>query len=138
MKKAKAVLDTSVLLAHFRKGDFVPNLQELNFNYHLCFSSVVLMELYSGAFKQVEAKLIDYISNNFSIVTPTENNWLHTGKILKELQTKKLASGSKLKMLVPDILIALSANNIGAVVITMDYKDFNLIHSLYKFKLLEI
>ena len=48
--RQKAVLDTSFLVEHFRKGTVQEIFFNLNKYYHITFSAVVLMELLSGAF----------------------------------------------------------------------------------------
>ncbi len=68
-----AVPDTSFLIEHFRKGSVQNIFLNLNKFYHITFSSVVLMELLSGAFDNKEQKLIEQIKNNFTVISVTEN-----------------------------------------------------------------
>ncbi|MCG2813695.1 MAG: PIN domain-containing protein [Thermodesulfovibrionales bacterium] len=82
--RQKAVLDTSFLVEHFRKGTVYNTFLNLNRFYHITFSSVVLMELLSGAYDHKEQKLIDQIKNNFAVITVTERQWYVAGEIMRK------------------------------------------------------
>lgn len=128
-----AVIDTSIYVEHFRKGSYQKELFECD--YLVRNSSVVLAELYRGCRTKEERKSIDELADNFPIITPSENNWLESGKILPRLFEKKGFLPEKLKDLHFDVLIALCARNIGATVITLNRSDFEEIRKIRDFKL---
>lgn len=132
--RQKAVLDTSFLVEHFRKGTVYNTFLNLNRFYHITFSSVVLMELLSGAYDHKEQKLIDQIKNNFAVITVTERQWYVAGNIMRKLRLDKKIDPLRIKSLLADILIAVSARDIGAVLITKNEKDFKLISAVLDFK----
>lgn len=132
--RQKAVLDTSFLIEHFRKGTVYDTFLSLNRFYHITFSSVVLMELLSGAYESREQKLIEQIKNNFTVVTVTERQWYVAGNLMLKLRKNKKIDPLRIKGLLADILIALSARDIGAVLITGNEKDFKLIREALDFK----
>lgn len=136
--RQKAVLDTSFLVEHFRKGTVYNTFLNLNRFYHITFSSVVLMELLSGAYDHKEQKLIDQIKNNFAVITVTERQWYVAGNIMRKLRVDKKIDPLRIKSLLADILIAVSARDIGAVLITKNEKDFKLISEALDFKYIAV
>ena len=132
--RQKAVLDTSFLIEHFRKGSVQDIFLKLNRYYHISFSSVVLMELLSGAFDRKERRLIEQIRNNFTVITETERQWYTAGDVMLKLRQDKKIDPLRIKSLLADILIAVSVREIGAVLITKNEKDFKLIREIIDFK----
>ncbi len=136
--RQKAVLDTSFLVEHFRKGTVYDTFLNLNRFYHITFSSVVLMELLSGAYDHKEQKLIDQIKDNFTVLSVTERQWYITGNLMRKLRFDKKIDPLRIKSLLADILIAVSAKDIGAVLITRNETDFKLIKDVFDFKYLAV
>ena len=134
--RQKAIPDTSFLIEHFRRGTVHDIFLNLNRLYHITFSSVVLMELYSGAYDPKERKLLDQIRNNFNVVTVTERQWYSAGDVMLRLRKGRKTDPIRIKGLLADILIALSARDIGAVLITRNEKDFKLIREVLDYKYL--
>ncbi|MBI1811786.1 MAG: PIN domain-containing protein [Nitrospirae bacterium] len=132
--RQRAVFDTSFLIEHFRKGTVYDTFISLNRVYHITFSSVVLMELLSGAYDPKEQKLIEQIKNNFSVISVTERQWYVAGDIMRKLRLDEKIDHLRIKSLLADILIAISVRDIGAVLITKNEKDFKLISEVLNFK----
>jgi predicted nucleic acid-binding protein len=136
--RPRAVPDTSFLVEHFRKGSVQNIFLNLNNFYHITFSSVVLMELLSGAVDNKEQKLIEQIKNNFTVITVTEKQWYTSGKVMLKLRKDKKIDPLRIKSLLADILIAVSVRDIGAVLITKNEKDFKLIREVFDFKYMAV
>ncbi len=136
--RPRAVPDTSFLIEHFRKGSVQNIFLNLNNFYHITFSSVVLMELLSGAVHNKEQKLIEQIKNNFTVITVTEKQWYTSGKVMLKLRKDKKIDPLRIKSLLADILIAVSVRDIGAVLITKNEKDFKLIREVLDFKYMAV
>jgi predicted nucleic acid-binding protein len=136
--KQKGVPDTSFLIDHFRKGTVQDSFLNLTRHYHIAFSSVVLMELISGAYDPKERRLIEQIYNNFTIITVTEKQWYICGEVMMKLRKSKKVDPLRIKGLLADILIAVSVRDIGAVLITRNEKDFKLIQDVFDFKFLPV
>jgi len=136
--RQKAVPDTSFLVEHFRKGTLQSTFIELARTYHISFSVVVLMELLSGAYDPKEQKLIEQIARNFSVLNVTEQQWYVCGGIMMKLRRDKKTDPTRVKSLLSDILIATSVRAAGAVLITRNEKDFQLIKDVYDFKFLAV
>ena len=69
------------------------------------------------------------------IVTPTFNDWVEAAAVVTTIETRDRNWRSKLPTLLNDILIALSARRVGAVVVTRNRADFVLIRSHTAFAL---
>lgn len=136
--RQKAILDTSFLVEHFRKGTVYGTFLNLNRLYHITFSSVVLMELLSGAYDSKEQKLIKQIINNFTVISVTERQWYIAGNIMMKLRKDKKVDPLRIKSLIADILIAISARDIGAILVTKNERDFKLIREVSDFKYLAV
>lgn len=136
--KPKAVLDTSFLIEHFRRGAVQEAFLNLTRYYHVAFSSVVLMELLAGAFDPKEQKLIDQIARNFTVISVSERQWFLCGEVMMKLRRDKRTDPERVKGLLADILIAVSVRDTGAVLITKNEKDFKLIREVYEFKYLTV
>ncbi|MEW6409322.1 MAG: type II toxin-antitoxin system VapC family toxin [Nitrospirota bacterium] len=136
--RPKAIPDTSFLIEHFRTGNVQKIFLEVNRNYKIVFNSVVLMELFSGAYEKKDRRLVEYIRDNFEVITPTENEWYKAGDVLMKLRRDKKVDPLRIKCLLTDVLIALSARSTGALLITKDEKDFKLIHEVTDFKYIAV
>lgn len=127
------IFDSSVLVDDLRTGCHrkrIADLDDLVRN-----SSVVLAELWRGATTQGEESFLRAIERNYPTFTPTEQNWLESGQILKRMQSDQGFEPRKLRDLHFDVLIALTARSSGARLITSNRADFELIRSYRDFKL---
>ncbi|MBI5194728.1 MAG: PIN domain-containing protein [Nitrospirae bacterium] len=129
------VFDTSVFIDHLRTNKYVDHIQ--NVTGLIRNSSVVLSELSRGAVREEESDFVAMLIKNHPILTPTEKNWLESGEILSKIYKDKGFSPGKLRDIHFDVLIALTARNHGATVITSDRADYELIKA-YKDFYLEI
>ena len=68
------------------------------------------------------------------ILTPTERHWLKSAEILARLGAGKEYDARKLRDLAFDTLIALSARDAGATLITCNREDFAEIGNYLSFK----
>lgn len=136
--KPRAVPDTSFLIEHFRRETVQEAFLNLNRYYHIAFSSVVLMELLAGAFDPKERKLIEQIARNFTVITVTERQWFLCGEVMMKLRKDKKIDRERIKGLLADVLIAISARGSGAIVVTRNEKDFKLIREVCDFKYLTV
>lgn len=99
-------------------------------------SSVVLAELWRGARERAEKKFLRALENNRRLfLTPTETNWLESGRVLGQIYADRGFGPDKLRDLHFDVLIALTARSCGARLVTSDKADFEMIRSYRKFEL---
>ena len=129
------VFDTSIFIDHLRTGR---HQQRIAATTGLVRNSaVVLAELSRGATKPSEQEFVGRLARNHPILTPTESNWLESGRLLSKIVVDKGFHAEKLRDLHFDILIALTARSVGARLVTSNRADFELIAS-YRSLQLEI
>ncbi len=119
------VFDTSVLVDYLREGRHQQRMDSLTGLVRT--SAVVLAELWRGATKAVERKYLRALENNLPILTPSRKNWLESGQILASMYQDQGFTPGKLRDLHFDVLIALAARSYGAVLITSNRSDFEMI-----------
>jgi predicted nucleic acid-binding protein len=127
-----ALLDTSVYIENFRTGRFTETL--IRSPWIVRCSAVVLHELRRGARSKIEARLIDELASKIRIITPTERHWNDSGDVLARMGKKRGYAADKLRSLAFDVLIALSARDTGASLVTCDRDDFADIRKYVLFK----
>lgn len=127
------IFDTSVFIDHLRTNKYEDKI--LSVSGLVRNSVVVLSELIRGATKAEELAFIKALTKNHPILTPSEKNWLEAGEVLGKVYRDKGYGPEKLRDLHFDVLIALTARNYGATVITSNRADFELIKSYRDFGL---
>jgi predicted nucleic acid-binding protein len=128
-----AIYDTSIVIDLIRTGGFFEQIQERE--YILRGSSVVLAELWRGASARVDREIVRWMEENFRILTPTENNWIESGQLLARMQKDHGFEPKKLRELHFDVLIALTCRTHGALLVTSNRADFELIREYRAFGL---
>jgi predicted nucleic acid-binding protein len=128
-----AIFDTSVLIDQIRSNQHLDRILKLECLVRNCV--VVLAELWRGATSPVDRQILQALEKNHPILTPTEKNWLESGKILAKIQADNGFDPRKLRELHFDVLIALTARSHGAKVITSNRADFELIREYREFEL---
>ncbi|MGO8788638.1 MAG: type II toxin-antitoxin system VapC family toxin [Terriglobia bacterium] len=127
------IFDTSIFIDHLRTGRHQQRIDSLTGLIRL--SSVVLAELWRGATEPAEREFLRRLESNHRILTPTENNWRESGRLLGQIYAAKGFSPGKLRDLHFDVLIALTARSHGARLITSNRADFETINAFRKFPL---
>jgi predicted nucleic acid-binding protein len=127
------IIDTSIFIDHLRTGCHQERIDSLVGLVRL--SSVVMAELWRGATKPAEQTFLRNLEKNHPILTPTENTWLESGRLLGRIRRDMGFSPDKLRDLHFDVLIALTARSYGARVITSNGNDFELIREYRRFDL---
>ena len=125
------ILDTSVFIDHLRTGCHNERIESLTGLIRT--SAVVLAELWRGTTKPAEKAFLRQLEKNHPILTPTEKNWLESGRILGRIHADTGFLPAKLRDLHFDVLIALTARSYGARLITSNAGDFELIRKYREF-----
>ena len=76
------------------------------------------------------------LAKNLLVVAPNENEWVSSGRIVNRPATAKKYDIRKTREIHFDVLIALTARRIGAVVITCNSADFTAIRQFVIFELI--
>jgi predicted nucleic acid-binding protein len=127
------IFDTSVFIDHLRTGCHQERIESVAGLIRI--SSVVLAELWRGATKPVEHAFLKALEKNHPVLTPTEKNWLESGRILGRIRADRGFSPEKLRDLHFDVLIALTARTHGVRLITSNRSDFELIREYRQYAL---
>jgi predicted nucleic acid-binding protein len=127
------IFDSSVLIDHLRTDCHARRMAALD--EWVRTSTVVLAELWRGAATHREDAFLSALERRYPILSPTEKNWLESGKILARIQADRGLEPHKLRELHFDVLIALTARSHGAKVITSNRADFELIREYRDFEL---
>ena len=127
------VFDTSIYIDHLRTNKFKKHFE--NLIGLIRNASVVLSELHRGAVKKEERDFINTLSKNHPVLTPTDKNWIESGKLLSKIKKDHGFSSEKIRDLHFDVLVVLTGLNHGATIITSNRKDFELIRNYKYFNL---
>lgn len=132
----RLVIDTNIYIDWFNVGRHEDILFQPNAVKHL--SAIVLMELRAGAFSRADRRLVRHVESAFEkagrVLAPSRAVFAEAGDVLRRLQER----GYRIEVsrsIVNDVLIALSARSIGAIVVTQNERDFKAIQSVRPFEL---
>jgi predicted nucleic acid-binding protein len=128
-----AIIDTSVYVENLRSGRFEEELLALPFLVRV--SAVVVAELARGARSRQAKRFVDHLARRFRLVTPSETDWVRSGGVVRVLADRHGFERHKMRELHFDVLIALTARGVGAQLITINARDFQLIRGEVTFKL---
>lgn len=138
--RIKVILDTSIYIPLINIGVAHPALQVDIGKPLIYLSATVVSELYAGAFDKKTIKLLDKLYKAFCdaqrIVAPSAADWQAAGSVIAKLGKKYGFEDKYLSKLQNDLLISLSARQIGAYVITNNTKDFLRLKEFVNFNLL--
>jgi predicted nucleic acid-binding protein len=133
----KKLIDTNIFIDRFADPDRFADIFTAEGTVYL--SSVVLMELRAGAHLPSAIKAVDAIESFFRgvsrIITPQHIDFRMAGEILAKLQREKGYELKKTASLANDCLIATSARNLGATVVTQNARDFVAISEVFKLEI---
>ena len=135
----KIIIDTNIYIDFYNTGKFKEFIYQKRYPEIIYVSSVVLMELLAGAFSKSDVAIVNNLIKiaqaSNKIITPTQHEYIDSGKILAKLQSEKGYDLKKSFHITNDVLIALSARRIGATVFTQNKRDFETIKEFKDFTL---
>jgi predicted nucleic acid-binding protein len=127
MRTEFVLFDSSILIDLWRAAKHRDRIHTLRGN--VCVSTVVFAELRRCATVAVERNALEVLQKNHRILSPTEKNWIESGRLLAKIRVDHGFYASKLRDLHFDVLIALTARSHGATLITSNRSDFEFILS---------
>jgi predicted nucleic acid-binding protein len=137
------VFDTNVYVAALREGlsgSSSVRLQDALPRTYL--ASVVSGELRAGARDETGRRAILMLVDRFErvgrVVTPGAESWNDAGDILARIARDEPAFRTKIRGRWNDVLIALSARQIGATLVTENVRDFDLLRHYVRFDLEQV
>jgi predicted nucleic acid-binding protein len=135
------LLDTNVYLEAFRSDEKKSQFRQTFFPLLpvTFLASVVAYELNVNAKnRHTRALLQEFVGpmeRTGRFVSPTFGDWVEAAAVVTMIETKARSWRSKLPSLLNDILIALCARRIGAILVTYNKDDFQLIRGYKDFSL---
>ena len=134
------VFDTNVYVGALRgglNGSAFGRLEDALPRTYL--ASVVSGELRAGALDEAGRRAVLMLVDRFErlgrVVTPAAVSWNNAGDILAKVAHDEPAIRTKIRGLWNDTLIALSARQIGATLVTENLRDFGLLRRYVRFDL---
>jgi predicted nucleic acid-binding protein len=134
------VFDTNVYIAALREGlggAAFDRLQEAGPRTFL--ASVVSSELRVGVRDEDGLAMVIALDKRFErlgrIVVPTAGSWKDVGDVLAKIAHREPSLRTKVRGLWNDALIAMSARQIGATVVTQNVRDFGLLRRYMRFEM---
>jgi len=98
------------------------------------------MELRAGAFTRTDIKIVQALARTYRksrrVLAPGDTEFLRAGEMLAKLQEREGYDLKKTASITNDVLIALSARQIGATVVTQNRRDFEAVRRNRHFDLL--
>jgi predicted nucleic acid-binding protein len=134
------IFDTNIYIAAIQQGkdalEYRLLFEKLPRTY---LSSVVSGELHAGCRDEIGLQLVRQFTRRMEKtgrrVTPTHTTWNMAGTLISRIMKSEPRYKSKAAALFRDVLIVLSATQVGATVYTADKKDFQLIQKYRPFSL---
>ena len=129
----KYVLDTNIYLGGAASEERAARFRETFFPLlpSTFLSAVVAYELAVNArgrdTRDLVGAFVAPMRRTGRVVNPTFDDWLEASEVITKIGDREPAWRSKLPALLNDVLIALTARQIGATVITANHADFRLI-----------
>lgn len=129
----RVLLDTNVYIDWMNAGAHEAAVVGPGLVRHL--SAVVLMELDAGATTLAARRVVKQLGDTFAkvdrLAAPSLSAYRRAGTVLRSLHAR--GRDVRRASLVNDVLIALTARDLGATVITRDASDFEQIRKVLDF-----
>ncbi len=123
-----AIIDTSVYVGHWERGEFAIALDAVQRGYVVRHSAVVLSELRRGARTRAAQELVTTLFRGaFAVWAPTSDDWWQAGHVVRTIGDQRHWEVGKRREFQNDALIALTARRHGATVVTANRDDFALL-----------
>jgi predicted nucleic acid-binding protein len=133
---AFAILDTNVYIDHWERGAHATELDLVRQSLVVRHSAVVLSELRRGVRSPKARRTVEALRRVATTVwAPTVGDWWDAGEIVAKIGARAGWEAGKKRDFQNDALIGLTARRYGAVVVTSNAKDFELLGREIPFRL---
>ena len=123
-----ALLDTNVYIGHWERGLYEATLADVRQAFVVRHSAVVLSELRRGARTRKAQSVVENLLQRATVVwVPLASDWWEAGRLIRELGDSRSWDRSKRRDFQNDALIALTARQHGATVVTANRAEFELL-----------
>jgi predicted nucleic acid-binding protein len=137
---AKYIFDSNVYIRCILDTEFAREHADryVRFLPATFFASVVAQELLTGCSNDLAICRVQNLCRPFErlgrVVNPTYTDWKEAALVAVKIARKRPDLASKRIALLNDILIALCCRRIGAVVVTLNVRDFEVIRGVVSFR----
>ncbi len=122
------VAETSVLIPFLRSGAFASEIESARIRGRLQLPSIATLELYAGVRTQAEKRELDGFVLGFTrrglVLTPTDQDHVLAGILLS--RRRQQAGDLNVRDHIMDVLIVLSAAQVGGTVLTQNVRHMEL------------
>jgi predicted nucleic acid-binding protein len=123
-----AVLDTNVYIGHWELGLYQAELEMIRRSYVVRQSSVVLSELRRGARTRAAQRRVESLQRLSPVQwEPSAADWWEAGQLIRKIGDAQGWETQKRRDFQDDTLIALTARQKGATVVTANRIEFELL-----------
>ncbi|MBI3303944.1 MAG: type II toxin-antitoxin system VapC family toxin [Deltaproteobacteria bacterium] len=123
-----AILDTNVYIGHWERGLYEETLEAVRRAYIVRHSAVVLSELRRGARTREAERLVATLFRLAPVRwEPTAADWWEAGRLVRKIGDAEGWDRNKRRDFQNDTLIALTTRRHGAIVVTANLSDFDLL-----------
>lgn len=139
-KKAELLFfDSNVYINLLRSFEYEQRIEKfLQGAYLYVVNKIVLMELWAGARTKVEENILELHQQELPLVGLSDDNFITTGQILSKMRGEQQLEPKMRRRLTWDILIALSAKENQAIIVTESENDFKKIQKFVDFEYLAV
>jgi predicted nucleic acid-binding protein len=122
------MFDTSILIPYFARRRYVRDIGDSTASDRVWLSSLVALELYVGTRDQAEKRALDAFVASFErrqrVLTPTHADHVLAGLLLN--RRRRLVGDLEARRHVVDMLIVLSASQVGATIVTANVEHLGV------------
>lgn len=134
------IFDSNVYVRALREGLAGPTFARLaEASPRTFLAAVVSAELHAGARDAIGRRAVAALTRRFAglgrVVVPTAASWEAAGDLMAAIVRDEPAFRTRVRGLWNDTLIAMSARQIGATVVTGDAGDYRLLQRHVRFRL---
>jgi len=123
-----AILDTNVYIGHWELGHYHAELEIIRRSYVIRHSSVVLSELRRGARTRAAQRMVESLHRLTPVQwEPSAADWWEAGQLIRKIGDAQGWETQKRRDFQNDALIALTARQKGATVVTANRIEFELL-----------
>ncbi len=131
--------DTNVYINLLRSLEYEQKIEKfLQGGYLYTVNKIVLMELWAGARSALEESILREYEEEFPLIGMSDSNFIIAGQTLRKMTTEYKIEPKLRRRLTWDILIALSARENNAMLVTENKADFIRINKFIDFQFVTV